>query len=304
MPIQIPANLPAVQALTRENIFVMDEQRAIHQDIRPMRIAVINLMPSKAETEIQLLRLLSNSPLQVQVDLVYTASHTPKNTSAAYLAAFYKKFSDIEENKYDGMIITGAPVENLPFEQVHYWQELCRIMSWSTHHVYSTIYICWAAMAGFYYHFGIDKYRLPEKLTGIFPHYSPNPAHPLMRGFDDVFYSPHSRYASVRLADVTAKKGLHLLSASEEAGVHIAADAACRKIFITGHFEYDSTTLAGEYKRDLRKGAQAPLPSGYFPQNDPSLTPVVNWRAHANLLFSNWLNTIVYQRTPYDLSLL
>ena len=304
MPIKIPVGLPATQALIRENIFVMDEQRAIHQDIRPMKIAIINLMPSKTETEIQLLRLLSNTPLQVQVDLVYTSSHTPKNTSGEYLAAFYKKFAEIEDNKYDGMIITGAPVENLPFEEVNYWQELCRVMSWSTHNVYSTMYICWAAQAGLYYHCGIDKYRLPEKLIGIFPHYSPMPNHSLMRGFDDIFYSPHSRYTSVRLDDITANKGLLLLSVSDTAGVHIVADSACRKVFITGHFEYDGMTLANEYARDQKRGVKTPLPYGYFPQDDPDKAPIVNWRAHANLLFSNWLNYIVYQRTPYDLSLL
>lgn len=302
MPIKIPNDLPAARVLTGENIFVMDEQRAVHQDIRPLKIAVINLMPTKNETETQLLRLLSGTPLQIEVDLIQMASHTSKNTSVEHLMTFYKSFADIQDDCYDGMIVTGAPVETLPFEEVDYWKELCAIMEWSNTHVYSTFHICWGAQAGLYYHYGIDKYPLGQKLTGIFAHRSLVSYHPLMRGLDDVYYVPHSRYTAIRAEDVEARPELQLLSVSDIAGVHIAANKDCRKIFITGHSEYDRGTLAAEHERDRKKGLQTPPPHGYFPQDDPEKTPVVNWRSHAHLLFCNWVNFIIYQNTPYHLA--
>lgn len=304
MPVKIPNGLPAAKALMNENIFVMDEQRAYHQDIRPIKIAIINLMPTKHTTEIQLLRLLGSTPLQLEIDLIQMLSHTSKNTPSEHLISFYKSFGDIQCDYYDGLIITGAPVEIMPFEDVDYWDELAEIMEWSNHNVFSTFHICWGAQAGLYYHYGIDKYLLDEKLTGVFPHSSPCPSHPLMRGFDDVFYAPHSRYTSVRAEDIAMVKELQLLSVSDEAGVHIAANGNCRKIFVTGHSEYDRETLADEYARDRTRGEDAPFPSGYFPGNDPGQAPVVSWRAHANLLFSNWVNFVIYQHTPYDLSAL
>ncbi len=304
MPIKIPNDLPAAKALIAENIFVMDDRSASRQDVRPMKIAIVNLMPTKEATETQLLRLIGNTALQVDIDLIHTVSHTSKNTSPAHLLAFYKNFADIRDTCYDGMIVTGAPVEHIPFEEVDYWRELCGIMEWSTNNVYSTFYICWGAQAGLYYHYGVNKYPLEKKLTGVFLHYSPMPQHPLMRGFDDVFYVPHSRYTTVRVEDIAAEPDLHLLSVSDAAGVHIVADSACRKFFVTGHSEYERLTLTGEYFRDRHQGIHTTMPVGYFPQNNPWLAPVVNWRAHANLLFSNWMNYIVYQHMPYDLSVL
>jgi homoserine O-succinyltransferase len=302
MPIKIPNNLPAAKVLAAENIFVMDEQRAIQQDIRPLRIAIVNLMPTKNETEIQLLRLLGGTPLQVEVDLVEMASHTSKNTAPEHLASFYKSFADIQHTCYDGMIITGAPVETMPFENVDYWPELCDIMRWSTDHVYSVFHICWGAQAGLYFHYGIDKHPLGEKLSGIFPHVSPIPYHPLMRGLDDVYYVPHSRYTTVLAEEIETIPDLILLSKSPEAGVHIAASLDARRIFVTGHSEYDRDTLAGEYARDTAKGLDIPVPSGYFPQDDPWRSPVAYWRSHAHIIYYNWINFIVYQNTPFDIS--
>jgi homoserine O-succinyltransferase len=301
MPIKIPGDLPAIKELTRENIFVMTEQRALHQDIRPLRIAILNLMPTKRETELQILRLLGGTPLQIEIEFLQVASHTPKNTPLSHMTTFYKKFDDIRDSCYDGLIITGAPVETLPFEDVDYWPELCEIMEWSNYNVYSSLHICWGAQAGLYFHYGIRKYSLDEKLSGIFAHRNMNPSHPIMRGFDDVFYVPHSRYTTVRMEEIVSKRAIRLLSASDAAGAYIAASVDCRKIFVTGHSEYECRTLASEYVRDIRKGLPAKMPAGYFPEDDPNNTPIVNWRSHAHLLFCNWVNFIIYQNTPYDL---
>jgi homoserine O-succinyltransferase len=301
MPIKIPDTLPAAKTLESENIFVMTEDRAIHQDIRPLKIILLNLMPDKINTETQILRLLGNTPLHVEIELLQMASHVSKNTSAEHLLAFYKTFDDIKKQKFDGMIITGAPVEMLEFEQVDYWDELCRIMEWSKSHVYSTMHICWGAQAGLYYHYGIEKHIFDKKLTGIFAHKCLIPAHPLMRGFDDVYYVPHSRYTGVYESDIHKIAELDILSVSSEAGVHIVADRDCRKFFVTGHSEYDRETLRNEYMRDKSKGLNN-FPRHYFPNDNTENTPFMNWRAHASLLFSNWINYIVYQHTPYDLS--
>lgn len=302
MPIKIPDALPATAQLEAENIFVMTEYRALHQDIRPLRIVILNLMPVKMETETQLLRLLSNSPLQVEVDLMQAATHISKNTPAEHLIHFYQTFDELKGNKYDGMIITGAPVEHLPFEKVDYWEELCGIMEWSKSNVYSTLHICWGAQAGLYYHYGIDKHMLPEKMFGVFEHQNLAPTHGLMRGFDDVFFAPHSRHTGIdekALRDRADK--LMLLSASEIAGPYIVASKTGRRFFVTGHSEYDRETLAAEYNRDLSKGLPIQVPARYFPQDDPSRRPLVYWRSHSNLLFVNWLNYFVYQTTPYNL---
>ncbi|MDR1916094.1 MAG: homoserine O-succinyltransferase [Synergistaceae bacterium] len=302
MPIKIPNNLPAAKVLSGENIFLMHEFRAVHQDIRPLKIAIINLMPTKNETEIQLLRLLSGTALQVEVDFIQMTSHVSKNTPRDHLTTFYKGFDVIENLCYDGMIITGAPVETLPFEEVDYWPELSAIMEWCNDHVYSVLHICWGAQAGLYHHYGIDKYMLDTKLTGVFPHRSLVSHHPLLRGFDDVYYAPHSRYTTVRAEDIAAQHEINLLSFSDEAGVYIAASNDSRKIFVTGHAEYDSTTLASEYNRDIRAGVPTPIPVRYFPDDNPENKPVMIWRSHANLLFANWINFVIYQNTPYDLS--
>ena len=302
MPIKIPNNLPAAKILASENIFLMHESRAASQDIRPLEIAIINLMPTKNETEIQLLRLLSGTALQVGVEFIQMATHVSRNTSADHLKAFYKSFADISDSRYDGMIITGAPVEAMPFEDVDYWPELSGIMDWCSDHVYSTFHICWGAQAGLYHHYGIDKHMMAEKLTGVFPHRSLVPNHPLLRGFDDVYYAPHSRYTTVLAEDIASCHDIRMLSVSDEAGVYIASSNDMRRIFVTGHSEYDSLTLAAEYWRDVRSGAPTLVPSGYFPDDDPENTPVMRWRSHASLLFSNWLNFIIYQNTPYDLS--
>lgn len=302
MPIKIPNALPAARTLESENIFVMTEHRATHQDIRPLRIAILNLMPTKIDTETQLLRLLGNTPLQVEVELLQTASHKPKNTSAEHLLAFYKTYYDVKDQRFDGLIITGAPIEHMPFEEVNYWEELCEIMEWSKRNIYSTLYICWGAQAGLYYHYGLQKHMLPKKLSGIYLHKSLLPRHPLMRGFDDVFYAPHSRHTEVRTEDIAAVKDLDILAASEDAGVYIVADHACRKFFITGHAEYGRMTLAGEYSRDVLKGLEPDVPVNYFPDDDSTRKPLMLWKSHANLLYANWINHIVYQHTPYDLS--
>ena len=304
MPIKIDNALPAHSALERENIFVMTKDRAATQDIRPLRILILNLMPTKIVTETQLLRLLSNSPIQLEVALLQTASHTSKNTSQQHMLAFYKTFDQIKAEKYDGMIITGAPVEHLDFEQVDYWPELCEIMEWTKTNVYSTFHICWGAQAGLYYHHGIPKHPLEKKMFGIFPHRNLDTFHPLMRGLDDTFCVPHSRHTEIRRSDIAQVKDLQILSYSDIAGVHLVADMACRNFYATGHSEYDRETLATEYFRDVNKGLAIDLPYQYFPQDDPRMTPVVTWRGAAHLLFSNWLNYFVYQKTPYDLSTL
>lgn len=302
MPIKIPDALPATAQLEAENIFVMTEYRALHQDIRPLRIVILNLMPKKIVTETQLLRLLSNSPLQVEIDLMQMASHVSKNTPAEHLIHFYQTFDELKDNKYDGMIITGAPVEHLPFEQVDYWEELCRVMEWTKKNVYSTLHICWGAQAGLYYHYGIDKVPLKEKMFGVFEHKNLAPTHKLMQGFDDVFLAPHSRHTGIDEKALAEEDDLIVLSESDVAGPYIIASKNGRRFFVTGHSEYDRDTLAQEYHRDLSRGLPIHLPMHYFPKDDPSATPLVCWRSHANLLFVNWLNYFVYQVTPYNIS--
>lgn len=302
MPIKINNDLPAKRTLEQENIFIMAEDRATKQDIRPLKLLILNLMPKKIETETQLLRLLGNSPLQLEIELLQVKSHVSKNTSKSHLQAFYKCFDDVRRNRYDGLIITGAPVEHLPFEEVDYYDELCEIMEWSKTNVYSTFHICWGAQAGLYYHYGIKKYPLEKKLFGVFEHKPLNKKHNLLRGFDDVFWVPQSRHTTVRANDIKRTPGLYILSASDEAGVYIVADKSCRQFFVTGHSEYNPDTLANEYFRDLKKGLSIDMPKNYFPDDDPTKKPVWKWKSHANLMFSNWLNYFVYQQTPFDLS--
>ena len=304
MPIRIDNELPAKQNLEIENIFVMGNTRADTQDIRPLKIIILNLMPTKLETETQLLRLLSNSPLQIDIDFLQVATHEAKNVSKSHMDKFYNVFEDIKDNKYDGMIITGAPVEQMPFEEVDYWDELCTIMEWSKKNVYSVMHICWGAQAGLYYHYGIKKYPTDKKIFGIFPHFCLDDTHPLMRGLDDIYYVPHSRHTQIKRGDIAQIKDLQILSYSEDAGVHIVADMECRKFFITGHSEYDRDTLAKEYFRDIDKGLDIEMPINYFPNNDPKAVPKMTWRGTANLIFNNWLNYFVYQKTPYDLNTL
>ena len=303
MPIKIPDSLPARATLEGENIFVMTEYRAIHQDVRPLNLLILNLMPTKIVTETQLLRKLSNSPLQVEVELLQTASHTSQNTDAGHLTSFYTTFDKIKHRKYDGMIITGAPVENLDFTDVDYWPELCEIMEWSKTHVHSTLHICWGAQAGLYYHYGIPKYSLDKKLFGVFPHTTTEAKRqsPLFRGFDDVFYVPHSRYTENHVEDILAQPELELLAVSEDAGVFAVKSENNRRFFVTGHPEYDPDTLAREYFRDVDKGLDIAVPANYFPDDDPSRAPLVRWRSAAQLFYNNWLNYYVYQTTPYDL---
>ena len=301
MPIKVQSNLPAIKVLESENIFVMPDEVALRQDIRPLKILILNLMPTKITTETQLLRLLGNSPLQVDIELLQMASHTSKNTSPHHLTTFYKTFDEIRNQTFDGLIITGAPVEQIPFEEVDYWEELCEIMEWSKHNVYSTFHICWGAQAGLYYHYGIQKYPLEEKLSGVYTHKVLTPFHPLMRGFDDTFDIPHSRYTTVRYEDIKKQLSLEVLAVSEQAGPAVIANKSGRQVFITGHAEYDRETLANEYYRDLNKGIDPNLPYHYFPDDDASLTPPMVWRSNATLLYTNWLNYFVYQATPYDL---
>ena len=301
MPIRIPNDLPAVKTLNDENIFVMTETRAITQDIRPLKILLLNLMPKKIETETQLSRLLGNSPLQVELELIHTKSHKSKNTSAEHLLAFYKTFDDVKHRTFDGLIITGAPVENMPFEEVTYWDELCEIMEWSKTHVQSTFHICWGAQAGLYYHFGIEKKPLDKKMFGVFKHRADYKKSILLRGFDDEFMVPHSRHTTVDIEDIQKVPEIKILASSEEAGVYAMATAEGRQIFITGHSEYDANTLANEYFRDLGEGKPIEIPKNYFPDDNPENEPIVTWRSHANLLYSNWLNYFVYQTTPYDI---
>lgn len=301
MPIKIPNALPAREILNNENIFIMDEDRAFHQDIRPLRIAILNLMPIKVTTETQLLRLLSNSPLQIEITLLYQETYKSKHTPMEYLTTFYSTFSQVKDKKFDGLIITGAPVEHMPFEDVDYWPEITEIMEWSKHNVTSTLHICWAAQAGLYYHYGIPKYPLPEKMFGVFPHKLNYKNEKLLRGFDDHFYVPHSRHSEVRKEDIEKVQGLRILTESEECGVHIVITEDGKQIFVMGHSEYDAYTLKYEYDRDLARGLKIKPPKNYFPGDDPSQKPIVLWRGHGNLLFSNWLNYYVYQETPYEL---
>ena len=301
MPIKIPNELPAVRVLENENIFVMTEKRAMTQDIRPLKILLLNLMPNKIDTETQLSRLLGNTPLQVELELIHTSTHKSKNTSAEHLLSFYKYFDDVKHKNYDGMIITGAPVEKLEFCEVEYWDELCEIMEWSKTHVHSTFHICWGAQAGLYYHFGLQKYMLPEKLSGIYSHTVDKKRSILFRGFDDRFFVPHSRYTGIHRADVEAVPELKLIASSEKAGVYAMATEGGKQVFITGHPEYDVETLKKEYERDVAAGINPNVPENYFEDDDPTKPVIVRWRAHANLLYSNWLNYLVYQTTPYDI---
>ena len=301
MPIRIPNDLPAASALQQENIFVMTQDRALTQDIRPLEIVLLNLMPTKIVTETQLSRLLGNTPLQVNLELMHTTSHNPKNVPAEHMLSFYKSFDELKHRKFDGMVITGAPVELMDFEQVDYWDELCRIMEWSKTHVHSTFHICWGAQAGLYYHYGIDKQLLPEKLFGVFRHQADYKRAILLRGFDDTFWVPHSRNTTVSRESIEAVPGLKIIASSEEAGVYAVMSKEGRQIFVTGHGEYDPETLRNEYFRDLGQGLMTSVPKNYFPEDDPTREPIVRWRGHANLLFSNWLNYFVYQTTPYDI---
>lgn len=301
MPITVRDGLPAISRLQGENIFVMPESRAIHQDIRPLKMAVLNLMPEKEKTEIQLLRRLSNTPIQVELDLLYTETHEPSHTPKDHLETFYTTFSAVRSRKYDGLIITGAPVEQLEFEQVDYWDELKRVMDWSRKHVSSTLHLCWAAQAALYHHYGVPKHPLPRKQFGIYEHRLRDRHCPLMRGFDDVFWAPHSRHTTIKEADLAKVPELAIISDSEEAGVYIAASKDNRRVFVTGHSEYDPHTLLQEYERDRGKGKTIDLPENYFPDNDPRKDPLVRWNSHSSLLFSNWINYYVYQLTPYDL---
>jgi homoserine O-succinyltransferase len=301
MPIKIPNDLPAVQTLADENIFVMTEKRAITQDIRPLKILLLNLMPKKIETETQISRVLGNTPLQIELTLIRTATHQSHNTAQEHLLAFYKTFEDVKHEKYDGMIITGAPVELKEFEEVDYWPELCEIMDWSTTHVHSVMHICWGAQAGLYHHYGIKKYPLEQKLFGVFPHKADHPHSMLLRGFDSCFYVPHSRYTTVSREEIEKHEDLRVLASSPEAGVHIVSKLGGRQFFVMGHAEYDPLTLDGEYRRDQAAGLNTALPQNYYENDDPQNPPLVRWRAHGSLLFINWLNYFVYQSTPYNL---
>ena len=301
MPVNISDNLPAIDVLKEENIFVMTESRAIHQDIRPLRLLILNLMPVKITTETHLLRMLSNTPLQVEITLLNTLSHTSKNTPIEHLLAFYKTFDEVKHKRFDGLIITGAPVELLQFEEVDYWNELTEIMDWAEHNVTSTLFICWAAQAGLYYHYGIPKYELPHKMFGIFTHTLNNHKAPIVRNFDDEFLVPHSRHTEIRREDIIKSPTLEIVSESVMAGVYLVRDVEKRRIFVTGHSEYDAETLREEYERDLTKGMDIRIPYHYFPGDDPSQTPPMRWKSHAGLLFTNWLNYYVYQETPYEI---
>ncbi len=300
MPIKIPTDLPATSVLQQENIFVINEQRAMCQDIRPLRILILNLMPTKIVTETQLARLLGNTPLQIEMDLLAVTGRIPKNTAKEHMLAFYKKFSDVKDEFFDGMIITGAPIEQMPFEEVEYWDELCKIMEWTKTHVYSTFHICWGAQAALYYHYGINKRPLDEKLFGVFRHKVTHKGSILFRGFDDVFMVPHSRHTTISREDVMKVPGLKILAESEKAGVYAISTNGGRQIFITGHSEYDAYTLEAEYKRDKDAGLPIHVPENYYPNDDDTQPPICSWRSGANLLYSNWLNYFVYQSTPYD----
>jgi homoserine O-succinyltransferase len=301
MPIKIPDNLPAKEILSSENIFVMDEKTAYHQDIRPLKIVILNLMPTKIVTETQLLRLLGNTSLQIEIILLHPKTYTSKNTPEEHLVSFYNTFDEIKDKKYDGMIITGAPVEQLDFEEVEYWEELKAIFEWSKLNVTSTFHICWGAQAGLYYHYNIPKYPLSKKMFGVFEHKINKKNEKLLRGFDDLFYAPHSRHTEIKRSDIEKNTSLSILSESKESGVYIVASVDRKHIFVTGHSEYDPLTLKAEYDRDLLKGLDIEIPQNYYLDNNPSKEPIIKWRSHANLLFSNWLNYYVYQETPYYL---
>lgn len=300
MPIRTQKDLPAKEILERENIFVMDEKRAMHQDIRPISIVIVNLMPLKEDTELQILRSLSNTPLQVDVSFVTPASHESTHTSVSHLNKFYQTFKEIRHKNFDGMIITGAPVENLEYEEVDYWEEICAVMEWSGTHVTSTMYVCWGAQAGLYYHYGIKKYPLEKKMFGVYSHRVLNRKIPLVRGFDDMFYAPHSRHTAIRREDIAAQQELTILAESAEAGVFLVINQDGSQIYVMGHPEYDRLTLSSEYFRDRDKGLPIELPKNYFPEDDPSMRPMLQWRSHGNILYANWLNYYVYQQTPYD----
>ncbi len=302
MPINVPDKLPAIEVLRNENVFVMNESAASHQDIRPLKIVILNLMPVKQTTETHLLRMLANSPLQIEVELLHIESHVSKNTPMEHLETFYKGFNNIKKNKYDGLIITGAPIEHLEFEQVSYWKEMQEILEWSNTNVTASLFICWASQAALYHFYGVPKYMLPSKMFGIFPHTVNNSKFPLVRGFDDVYMAPHSRHTEVRRSDIEKVRDLEIISESEEAGIYIVVSKTGRRIFVTGHSEYDPDTLKTEFLRDMNKGMQVEVPKNYFPNNDPNKAPKVTWKGHANLLFSNWLNYFVYQNTPYDIN--
>ena len=301
MPIKIPNDLPATAVLQQENIFVMTETRAVSQQIRPLEIVLLNLMPTKVATETQLSRMLGNTPLQVHLELMHTTSHVSKNTSQEHLLTFYKSFDELKDRKFDGMVITGAPVENMAFEDVDYWQELCQIMEWTKTNVHSTFHICWGAQAALYYHYGVPKYPLDQKLFGVYPHTADYKRSILLRGFDDIFYVPHSRHTTVKREDIEAVPGLRIIASSEQAGVYAAMTKNGKQIFVTGHSEYDPETLRNEYNRDKGLGLPIAVPENYFPNDDPTQPPLVRWRGHGNLLYSNWLNYFVYQTTPYDI---
>ena len=301
MPVNIPHALPARTTLESENVFVMSEERAHQQDIRPLKIAIVNLMPTKVDTETQLLRLLGNTPLQVQITLLRMSTHDSRNTAREHLAAFYATFDQVRRDKFDGLVVTGAPVEMLPFEEVDYWPELCEVMDWSADHVFSTLHVCWGAQAGLYRHFGIEKYPLKEKMFGVFQHRVLDPRSRILSGFDEVFPAPHSRHTEVRAEEIRAVRGLSLLAESDQAGVYLAASTDGRQLFVTGHPEYDRHTLKAEYDRDVARGLPIAVPRNYFPGDDPTRPPMVTWRSHAFLLYANWLNYCVYQRTPFDL---
>ncbi len=301
MPLNLPDGLPAIDLLSKENIFVMNETQAAHQDIRPLKLIILNLMPLKIATETDLLRLLSNSPIQIEIDFLQIEGHISKNTSKDHLNTFYHTFSEIQENKYDGMIITGAPVEHLKFEEVDYWNEICKIFDWTKNHVTSTMFICWGAQAGLHHFYGVEKFPLAKKMFGVFEHSFSDSKLPIFRGFDDVFKAPHSRHTQILAEDIRKIKDLELISYSEQAGVHMVMANKGKQLFITGHPEYSRGTLGREYKRDFEKGLPIELPHNYYKGNDPSQNPVLSWRSHANLLFLNWLNYYVYQETPYDL---
>jgi len=301
MPIQIPNDLPATETLQKENIFVMNEKRAITQDIRPLEIVLLNLMPTKIATETQLSRVLGNTPLQVRLELMHMRSHVSKNTSQEHLLNFYKSFDELKHRKFDGMVITGAPVEHMAFEDVDYWPELCEIMEWSKTNVHSTFHICWGAQAGLYYHYGIQKRWMPQKLFGVFQHKADYKRSILLRGFDDVFWVPHSRHTTIDRKDIEAVPELKVVASSEQAGVYAVLTKKGRQIFVTGHAEYDADTLQNEYLRDKKMGLPIAVPENYYPNDDDTQEPLVKWRGHGNLLFSNWLNYFVYQTTPYDI---
>ena len=302
MPVNIPVTLPAVEMLRNENIFVMDSDRASHQEIRPLKIVILNLMPIKITTETDLIRLLSNSPLQIELDLLQLDSHTSRNTPIEHMLNFYKKFDEIRKSNYDGMIITGAPVEQMPFEEVDYWPEMVKIMNWARNHVTSTLFICWASQAGMYHYYGVPKYPLNEKMFGVFEHHTHNPMNPIFRGFDDVFFVPHSRHTEIKREDIERVEGLTIIAESPESGVSMVMARNGREFFITGHLEYAPDTLDKEYKRDFGKRNDVSVPINYYRDDDPAKGPLVTWRSHANLLFSNWINYYVYQETPYNIN--